>query len=559
MRILSITPNHDASICVLNDGVLELYLKEERFSRIKKDHDPYLSLIKIFNENKQKIDLCVIASTNKNEIDTKYEDLIKKLFKCPIKYMCDEHHKQHAALAFENSEFENALVFVIDRNGTKHYHKKQPVFLESESVFICNKDKYRIEAVYKNYWSLSTNFNNIDSLIGEKIKQLNDQSLNCTHVCRSGFNITKVYESATTLISQHPLENGKTMGLSSYGNPIDFPNLFCEDNANAYMIPKDQYFTHTSKSFSNIPVSTFLEFDQFTTENLNPNNHQLYSDYAKHVQNQTQEQVLKFIKAYVDKTGINNVIITGGYGMNIVSNSYYIKNLPHVNFYFEPLSDDSGNSIGAAIYFYKTLTKDYKNYGLKNTFFHGYEYDLNQIEGTDCTYDDIASLLLEQKSVAVYYGLAESGQRALGNRSILFDATNPNAKNIVNRIKCREWYRPFAAIVLEEDVNQYFDMLKILKNEFMTNSFQVKEKYKDLLKGIVHVDGSCRIQTINKNSHLYELLCKIKDRNGIGILLNTSLNLSGEPLVETPEEAIQTLKKSFLDVLWFPKIKKYVI
>jgi carbamoyltransferase len=101
-------------------------------------------------------------------------------------------------------------------------------------------------------------------------------------------------------------------------------------------------------------------------------------------------------------------------------------------------------------------------------------------------------------------------------------------------------------------------MLGILKNEFMTNSFQVKEKYNDLLKGIVHVDGSCRIQTINKNSHLYELLVEVKEKNGIGILLNTSLNLSGEPLVETPEEAIQILKKSSLDVLWFPKIKKYL-
>ena len=127
------------------------------------------------------------------------------------------------------------------------------------------------------------------------------------------------------------------------------------------------------------------------------------------------------------------------------------------------------------------------------------------------------------KSVAVYYGKAEAGQRALGNRSILFNAFNPSAKDIVNEIKKREWYRPFAAIILEEDAKTCFDMLYLERNEFMTNSFQIKEEWRLTFQGIVHEDGSCRIQTVREGHLLYELLTEIKSRRGIGILLNTEL------------------------------------
>jgi carbamoyltransferase len=559
MRILAISPNHDASLCVINDGKIELYLKEERLSRIKRDCDLFLSLIEVFNQIKSPIDLCVIASNDDEQICEKYHDLISKLFKCRIEYMGDCHHKQHAALAFENSNFDGALVFVIDRNGSVYYNNNLPIFRESETVFICKKTSYSIKNLYKNFWAF--NLGNTSS--GEVKNKINDLKINnpfCTYVCRSSFNVTKVYETATTLISQHPLENGKTMGLSAYGNPIDFPKLFIDPlNSNQHLIPNDSYLTHLKKPFSQLMCSAFADLDCMATSIVSKDKHQLYSDYAKHVQNETQNQVTKFIQNFVTSTGIKNVVITGGYGMNIVSNSHYVKNLPDVNFYFEPMADDSGNSIGAGIYHYKTKSNDFNNYKLENTFFHGYEYPLNSVVGHSCTTDDIVEFLNNQKTVAVYHGLAESGQRALGNRSILFDALNPKAKDIVNIIKKREWYRPFAAIVLEEDANIYFDMLGLEKNECMTNSFQVRKKYKKLLGGIIHVDGSCRIQTIDKKSHLYELIVKIKNKNDHGILLNTSFNLAGEALVETPEQAIDTLNKSDIDYLWFPKISKYVI
>jgi carbamoyltransferase len=151
----------------------------------------------------------------------------------------------------------------------------------------------------------------------------------------------------------------------------------------------------------------------------------------------------------------------------------------------------------------------------------------------------------------VYRGLAEAGQRALGNRSIFFNPLHPNAKEIVNRIKKREWYRPFAGIVLEEDVDLFFDMGNIQSSPYMTISFPVKT---NLIPGITHIDGTCRIQTTSKeDGYLYELISEFKKLSGVGIILNTSFNLAGEPLVETPEDAIKTLKNSDLDCLWFEK------
>ena len=554
MRILGISPAHDSSVCLLNDGEVELFFKEERFSEIKKDDLPFLSIVKVYENLKGKIDRCVIGSPSPS--DSYFHSLeifVQKLFKCPVDRLCFHHHIQHAALAFENSNFEESLVFVIDRNGSNIGNGLR----ESETVIVAKKDPYSLVEIYKNFWSSSSG-ENIDNSINDLLSQLNRNNKDCNFVCKSSFNVTKVYETATSLISEHPLNNGKTMGLSSYGKPRgEFPDLFAKSLfSEEYLIPNDSYFSHRRKDYADVEVSVFTDLDDMTTSNLSEHDYELYADYAYHVQKQTQEEVLNFIKSFVEKTKIKNVVITGGYGMNIVANSFYVKELPDVNFFFEPMADDTGNSIGASILLYKQISNDNTNHKIKDTFIHGIEYSLDDIEGKECSTQDIVNLLKEQKSVAVFNGLSESGQRALGNRSILFDARNKDAKKIVNKIKKREWYRPFAAIVLEEDANVYFDMLGLKKSEYMTNSFYVREEYIDKLPGIVHVDGSCRVQTIDITSHLYELLLEFKEETGIGLVLNTSFNLSGYPLVETPEQALRTLQESSLDHIWFPEIKK---
>ena len=240
--------------------------------------------------------------------------------------------------------------------------------------------------------------------------------------------------------------------------------------------------------------------------------------------------------------------------MNIVANYYYLQRFPDVEFYFEPICNDNGVSIGAAMNSYVELTGKIPE-PIQTTFFHGLHYDVSSYQGTTTSIEEIANLLNQNKSVAVYSGLAEAGQRALGNRSILFNALNPNAKDIVNQIKKREWYRPFACVVLEEDANIYFDMGRITSSSFMTTCFPVRSEYVKMLPGITHVDNTCRIQTINDGC-LYHLLKEFKKLSGYGILLNTSFNLAGQPLVETPIDALNTLNNSSLNYLWFEETQQ---
>lgn len=553
MRIVGISPSHDSSVCVLNDGKIEGFYKEERFCGIKKESKPYLSILEAYKNLKGPVDFVVIATPDRIEHDHATSKIAQRLFGCEIIDLSSSHHITHAALAFENSQFEESIVIVIDRNGTI----VQDHIRESETVILARKNPYSFMEIYKNYWS-SVQGERSTQTIDDIANRIRKEKQNTKIVCRSCFNIVKVYESATTLIGEHPLENGKTMGLSAYGNPAGYPDLFLRSlDPDVYCVPHDSYFSHEIRQSHVLPV-VFRELNHLSSNGVPKKDYEVYADFAKHVQNQTQEEVCRMIQHWVYKTKIKNVVITGGYGMNVVANSYFVEKLPDVNFFFEPMADDTGNSIGAAMLVYKEKSGTLQSHPLIDTFFHGNEYSLDHIEGKHVEIDEIADLILDQKSVAVYQGYAEAGQRALGNRSILFDATNPDARTLVNLIKKREWYRPFAAMVLEEDANEYFDMLGLKKSESMTNSFQVRPQYNELLKGICHVDGSCRLQTINKNHSLYDLLVKIKEKNEVGILLNTSFNLAGQPLVETPEQALNTLKNSTLDYLWFPTCQKLV-
>jgi carbamoyltransferase len=147
--------------------------------------------------------------------------------------------------------------------------------------------------------------------------------------------------------------------------------------------------------------------------------------------------------------------------------------------------------------------------------------------------------------------------RALGNRSILFDPRNKDAKKIINKVKRREWYRPFAVSILESFFTSYFVTHKLKKAPFMTLSFQVKN---NKIPGVVHVDNSCRVQTVSKeDGYFFDLLKEFNLITKIPALLNTSFNLAGEPLIETPKQAINCFYKSGIDILWFPEIKKGLI
>lgn len=145
--------------------------------------------------------------------------------------------------------------------------------------------------------------------------------------------------------------------------------------------------------------------------------------------------------------------------------------------------------------------------------------------------------------------------RALGNRSILFDPTNPDAKQIVNTIKKREYYRPFAGTVLKEHAHEYFEMLQLEESPYMSFAIQCKKKAYEEIPAIVHADGTCRIQTVTQeqNKNYYNLIKALGEKNGTPIVFNTSFNLGGESLVETIFDAIDTCNRSDIGFLYVPE------
>jgi len=170
----------------------------------------------------------------------------------------------------------------------------------------------------------------------------------------------------------------------------------------------------------------------------------------------------------------------------------------------------------------------------------------------------LCDLLISQKSVAIFEGNPEVGPRALGHRSILFDPRNKDCKGIVNKIKKREWYRPFAGIILEEKFSDYFQTCGIKKSKYMTISFECIDGVNEFVPGIIHVDNTCRIQTVSHedNPFLYELLKHFYDKTGCPMLLNTSFNSAGEPLIQTKKDALTMLYSSDLDAVYFNDQKK---
>ena len=534
MRILAFSVAHDSSVCCIDNGKLEFFCKEERITDVKRDQVPFKSLEIFKDNNKKDIDhvLYCTPSNSQKDVEGIISIYVDKIFDKKMENFSElRHHECHMSLAYVNSGFDEALVFVIDRNGSSFFINGSEVARECESVYKVNKKG--ITDLQKNFFITGpTNQKHI-------IKKSIQDSYDCEIICDSEYSVVKVYEAATTLIGQHPLENGKTMGLSSYSTEINFDPLFQNS------LPISEKFTGY---LGNDLGVTFSDSIDYVTKNINQDNYKFYADKAKQVQSETQKEILRQIYKHVKKTGIKNVCIVGGYGLNVVANNYYIRNLPEVNFYFEPTADDTGISIGAAMlkYFESTTKWPQK---LQNNFFHYYKEEKLNI-GKTATLNELCNLLTENKSLAIFDGIPESGPRALGHRSILFDPRNKDTKDIVNKIKKREWYRPFAGVILKEYFTDYFETLKYQESKYMTINFDAKEITKKLVPGIIHIDGTCRIQTVS-SGFLYELLKEFYNKTGCPMLLNTSFNLAGKPLIQTKYQALEMLNNSKLDHLYF--------
>ena len=270
-------------------------------------------------------------------------------------------------------------------------------------------------------------------------------------------------------------------------------------------------------------------------------------------------------------TGEKNIVISGGYGLNVIANYYYKERFPELNIYVDPISHDGGTAIGYAKHFSYEYMKENEIEIPKDpltTLYLGPQYDYNEkdlerydgIEVTDATDVDVAQLIKERNIVSIFQGRAEAGPRALGNRSIVYDPTDPNGKDFVNTVKGREWFRPFAGSILQEHAKEWFDLRGCEETPYMMYAMEMEPKHIGELPAVTHVDGTCRIQTVTQeqNKNYYNLINEFYKLSGVPLVFNTSFNLGGQPLVETLDDAIFTLSNSKLEYLYMPELGKLV-
>ena len=265
---------------------------------------------------------------------------------------------------------------------------------------------------------------------------------------------------------------------------------------------------------------------------------------------------------------MNNLCMAGGVALNSVANGKITKNTPFKNIWIQPAASDAGTSLGAAAYAYNVIFNNKREYIMKSAYLDpsfSPDYIKNFLVKNKIVHktfkDDAvlvkltANLIYNNNVVGWFQGRMEWGPRALGARSILSNAANPDMKNILNtKVKHREHFRPFAPVIIEEDVHEYFEIDKD-EEPFMLFDYPFKEDKKKLVPGVVHVDGTGRLQTISReeNPLYYGVIKEFEKLSGVPILINTSFNIRGEPIVCTPEDAYKCMMGTGIDYLVLDK------
>lgn len=590
--IAGIARGHNSGVCLLKDGEIVFSIEEERLTRQKYDGGPFASMAKIM-EYTDRLDYLVVAHTQSlketaGKIDYTGDDMytglarklglidrkVKDLHNHPqVIDLSHVHHKLHAACAFYRSGWEDAVALIVDGAGTFfpfNTNGQTTWFWETESIVDCAYPS-KFKTLYKHYGTregtVSAYIPDFDSTcVGEE---------GSTHEAwitdRSG--IVKVYEAVTEYCGFSAIEAGKTMGLFPYGqkNP-GIPPLFNTSGKTP--------LSNRDLIIPRYPMSGSVNQNLYEALEENPSDPtqdvtlmQNRRDMAYAVQTQTQEQVLRLIREAVAKSGKKRVVMSGGYGLNCVANYFYLEELKKdgIEFYVEPISNDAGTAMGAALMFWHDMYDDRKirPYG---TLYLGPEqtYEAAEIDAkvaevhgatvTDATAKDVVALLCKKQIVTIFQGRSENGPRALGNRSVLFNPTYEDGKDYVNMVKRREYFRPFAGSILEEDVHEWFDLRGMKNSPHMMYAVNCQPGIAEKIPSIIHVDGTCRIQTVTaeQNKHYYDLIKAFKEETGIPIIFNTSFNLGGEPLVETLDDAIWTLQNSDIEYLYLPEHGKLI-
>ena len=571
MNILGLNINHaDTSACLIKDGKIISAIEEERFVRLKHYAGfPSHSIdfcLSFSNIKVSDLDFVTVNYSPTSNIKQKLLYSLKNIislstikkvyrFKNKLFYSSDltkflrdndfkgkviniDHHLSHLASSFYNSPFENAAGLTIDGFGD---------FCSTET-FLCN-DK-NIKSFKKVFFphSLGILYQAITQYLGFK-------------------NYGDEY---------------KVMGLASYGSPKylnEFNDIIKLDKKNYFLLNLD-YFTHHSDSdfsysFKN-GIPKFSDLYSKKLLNLLGDNRKIGEKIEKHhfdiacsLQTCFENVVFSILNHLYDITKSENLCLAGGCALNSKFNGLIKHKTSFKNIFIQPNAGDAGGSMGAALYylhnqnidkrdfFIKHYNKCYlgksytneiieKDLILKNQFIK--DYSFRKLKDEDL-YKEIAERISKNQIIGWFKGRCEWGPRALGNRSILADPRNPKIKDVLNKkIKLRESFRPFAPSVLEEMSDDYFEI--DYSSPYMLNVVNAKKLAVDKVPSVVHVDNTCRVQTVNKkdNKEYYSLIKEFYKLTKVPIILNTSFN-ENEPIVLSPEHAFNCFKRTSMDCL----------
>ena len=587
--IAAIARGHNSGICLLKDGEIVLSIEEERLSRKKYDGGPLASLVRILDFT-DTLDYLVIAHTqplgDAGQIDftgeNMYTGLARKLglidrtsdlYDHPqVIDMSHIHHKLHASCAFFRSGFESAVAVIVDGAGTfipMSIENEQEMTWELETIFKCNyPDQFK--TLYKHQggrgpWGAVK----MDEFPSDREEEEGTHQL----ILDDSAGIVKAYEAVTQYCGWAPIEAGKTMGLFPYGKENDnIPDIYTDyDGMSDWSTTNRDLIVPTYPNGAVVNHGRFSELRNSKEMKRDDDLTQLQSrrDMAYAIQTQSQQMVLDLILKAVEMSGERNVVLSGGYGLNCVANYWFLQELEHedINLYAEPVSNDAGTAIGAAYLQHQRVNKDTTVKPKLHDLYTGfkYEYDTEYIQALsehygatrifEANHKDAVELITNKNIVALFQGKSEAGPRALGNRSILYDARDPNGKDHVNVVKRREYFRPFAGSILKEHVHDWFDLRGMDETPFMMYAVNCQPGIQERIPAIIHVDGTCRIQTVTPdvNKNYYEIIQEYYNQTDCPIIFNTSFNLGGEPLVETLDDALRTLANSLIEYLYLPE------
>jgi len=530
MKIAGVWNGHDCSYSVLKDGVPVIHDELERFKREKECSGDAFELME---KNYKGIeDIKHFVTCYPVSKFTNCEDSLKKIKniveKNKGKIYCVAHHQAHAANAFYSSNLKESIIITLDGGGIENEN-----FQTAATIWKGTDNK--IECIHKF-----------------PIHQLNIGGL-WTRVTRYVFDLQNGWPRGS--------QAGSVMAMAAFGDPSkyleDFRKMLTVDQMIASHKPKDQPF---GANVGTDPDHPYLHKYRMIADSSEQEKFNL----AASLQIATEEIIKNIISQVLEQFPSSNLCLAGGVTLNCVAVGKIKKWFPDIkNVHVTPTPHDGGLPIGAAQFvWHNELNNPRIDWNDNFKAYLGKTYTLEEVKEAISSYDGVnveenvsvdkvIDLLAGQKIISVFGGGSESGRRALGNRSILADPRSENMKDLINeKVKHRQWYRPFAPSILREEVSEWFE--RDDESPYMNVVMNFKEEKKSKVPAVVHRDGTARIQTVTEkdNKWYYSFLKKWKDKSGVPIVLNTSFN-DREPICETPQHAINCFLGTDIDFLYF--------